>query len=152
MERLHFQILINAPKEIVWDTMLNEKTYRQWTSVFNPISYYKGSWTKGSKISFIGPDPDGKIQGMYSEIAENRKYDFISIKHLGMIKNGQIDLTSEKAKEWASAFENYSFRIINNQTELSIDVDTINEFSDQFNELWPKALHILKTLAEQSVQ
>ena len=43
MEKLHFSISIKAPKEKVWDTMLNDVTYRQWTSVFNPPgSYYEG--------------------------------------------------------------------------------------------------------------
>ncbi|MDQ5893468.1 MAG: hypothetical protein QG640_480, partial [Patescibacteria group bacterium] len=31
MQKIHFSIQINAPKEKVWDTMLGEATYREWT-------------------------------------------------------------------------------------------------------------------------
>ena len=34
MEKLNFKIEINAPKEKVWDTMLNKDTYKAWTEVF----------------------------------------------------------------------------------------------------------------------
>ena len=38
MEKLKFSININAPREKVWDVLLGEKTYPQWTSVFSPDS------------------------------------------------------------------------------------------------------------------
>jgi uncharacterized protein YndB with AHSA1/START domain len=34
MHRLAFSITINAPKEEVWRAMLEDATYRQWTSAF----------------------------------------------------------------------------------------------------------------------
>ena len=55
MQKLHFNIEINAPKEKVWNTMLDDKTYRIGTEPFMPGSYYKGNWDKGSKILFLGP-------------------------------------------------------------------------------------------------
>ena len=65
MKKLHCSIEINAPVKKVWDTMLEDATYRQWTGAFNPGSFYKGSWEKGSKILFLGPDPNtGKEGGM----------------------------------------------------------------------------------------
>lgn len=35
-QKLHFTITINAPKEKVWDTMLQDTTFREWTAPFNP--------------------------------------------------------------------------------------------------------------------
>ena len=99
MDRLHSSIFINAPREKVWDTMLNDVTYREWTTEFNPGSHYKGSWEEGSKILFVGPDENGEgAMGMVSRIKENRKYEFISIEHLGILKDGVEDTTSEEAK------------------------------------------------------
>ena len=34
MTRLTFSTTINAPKELVWRTMLEDETYRKWTSAF----------------------------------------------------------------------------------------------------------------------
>lgn len=45
---------------------------------------------------------------MTSEIAESRKPEFISIKHLGVVLAGKEDTTSEEAKKWAPAYENYT--------------------------------------------
>lgn len=40
MKNLEFKIQINAPIAKVRDTMLSDKGYRDWTSVFNPV----GTW------------------------------------------------------------------------------------------------------------
>jgi hypothetical protein len=87
MQKLHFSTLINAPKDKVWHAMLDDQPYREWTKAFNEGSYYKGSWEKGSKILFLGPDPNtGEEGGMVSRIAENKPYEFISIEHLGIVR------------------------------------------------------------------
>ena len=86
MNTLNFSILINADKEKVWNTMLEDATYRQWTKPFNETSYYEGDWSEGSKIYFLGKDENGQPSGgMMSEIAKNKPFEYISIKHLGII-------------------------------------------------------------------
>jgi hypothetical protein len=150
MQKLHFKTLINAPKEKVWKTMFDDKTYREWTRPFNPGSYYQGDWSKGSKILFLGPDPNtGKEGGMVSRIAENKPYEFISIEHLGIIKDGVEDTTSAEATKWAPAHENYTFNEDNGVTELQVDMDSVEEYEPMFNEMWPRALEKLKELAEK---
>lgn len=39
MKKIEFSIKINAIKEIVWATLWNDTTYRQWTSIFAPHSH-----------------------------------------------------------------------------------------------------------------
>jgi uncharacterized protein YndB with AHSA1/START domain len=70
MQKLHFSVSINTPKEKVWDIMLGDRTYREWTKVFNPSgSYFEGSWDQGSKILFLGTDPEtGKMGGWFLEL------------------------------------------------------------------------------------
>lgn len=151
MQKLHFSIQINAPKKKVWDTMLGDKTYREWTEPFAAGSYYEGSWDKGSKILFLGPSENGKTSGMVSTIAENRPLDFISIKHLGLVSEGVEDTTSAAAKEWSGALENYTFKQTNGTTEVQVDLEgNLNdEFTEMFKGMWPKALEKLKKLAEK---
>ncbi len=151
MQKLHFSIIINAPKEKVWHTMLEDKTYREWTAAFNPGSYYKGDWNKGSKILFLGPDPETGIEGgMVSRIAENKPYEYISIEHLGIVHNGVEDTTSEEAKKWAPAFENYTFKEKDGATEVLVDMDIDEKEAEIFNKMWPDALQRLKAIAERA--
>jgi len=144
MEKLHFKIDIKASKEKVWNTMLDDKTYRIWTEAFAPGSYYKGDWNKGSKILFLAPGEKGEM-GMVSRIKDNRKYEFISIEHLGDVKDGK----EYTGTSWAGALENYTFKENNGKTEVLIDVDSTEDFKELFQGMWPKALQKLKELAER---
>ncbi|MEW5844220.1 MAG: SRPBCC domain-containing protein [Bacteroidota bacterium] len=147
MQKLKFSVLINATRKKVWDIMLNDDTYRKWTEPFGPGSYYKGSWNKGSKILFIAPMEKGDM-GMVSRIKENKPYEYISIEHLGIIQNGKEDTTSDEVKNWAGALENYTFKDRDGKTELLVDMDSNDEYSEMFKDMWPRALQKLKELAE----
>lgn len=150
MQKLNFSIIINSPIEKVWDTMLEDATYREWTKPFNEGSYYKGDWSKGSKMLFLGPDPNtGKEGGMVSRIKENRLHEYISIEHLGIVHDGIEDTASDAVKPWAGSLENYTFKGDGNKTELLVDMDINDEYKDMFNEMWPAALQRLKELAEK---
>lgn len=149
-ETMHFEIMIKAPVQKVWDTMLGQESYKEWTSIFEPTSYYDGSWEKGSKIKFLGASGDG----MLSEIAENIPYQFVSIKHLGEIKNGIEDTTSESVVAWMPAFENYSFSSQDGETQLVIDMEmpsspVTKSMKEMFEGMWPKALLKLKEICEK---
>jgi len=148
MEKLKFSIVINAPKEKVWNTMLEKETYNKWTEAFMPGSYYKGDWGKGSKMLFIGPGENGDM-GMVSRIKENQKYKFISIEHYGVVKDGKEDTSSDEVKAWAGAHENYTFKEKDNSTEVLVDMDTAEEYKEMFEDMWPKALQKLKELSEK---
>lgn len=149
MQKLHFSVVINAPREKVWHAMLDDKPYRQWTKAFGEGGYYKGSWEKGSKILFLGLDPKtGKEAGMVSRIAENKPYEFISIEHLGIVQNGVEDTTSAEAKKWVPAFENYTFKEKEGGTEVLVEMDSEESMAEEFSKMWPEALERLKTLAE----
>lgn len=150
MEKLRTSIVINAPVEKVWNTMLEKDTYEQWTKPFNPTSTFRGDWSEGSKMLFIGTDEQGKdAGGMVSRIAENRPHEYISIEHLGIISNGVEDTESEEATKWAPAHENYAFTEKDGGTEVSIELDINEAEKEVFEEMWAKALAALKELAEK---
>jgi len=151
MQKLHFSIHINGNKEKVWDSMLGDVTYREWTEPFHVGSYYEGDWSEGSKMLFLGPGEDGqKDGGMVSRIKENRKYEFVSVEHLGMVIDGVEDTTSEEVKKWTPSFENYTFTEKDGGTEVSVDMEVANdEFKEMFEGMWPKALLKLKEIVER---
>lgn len=150
MQKLHLSCFINAPREKVWDTMLNDATYRQWTSAFTEGSYYKGDWNEGSKIVFLGPGKDGEGEGgMVSRIKESRLHEFVSVEHLGEVHNGVEIMDGERVQSWKGALENYTFVEKDGGTDLIIEMD-INESEEEFmEEAWEKGLEKLKALAEK---
>ncbi|MGH7493025.1 MAG: SRPBCC domain-containing protein [bacterium] len=151
MQKLHFSIVIKAPKEKVWNTMLAEDSYRAWTDAFMPGSgsYYVGDWSEGSKMLFLAPGETGKTSGMVSRIKTNRRYAYISIEHLGVMQDGVEDTSSAAAKDWAGALENYTFKEKEGTTEVLVDTDTTEEHKEMFQDTWLKALQKLKELVEK---
>jgi len=148
-QKMHFEIVINAPKEKVWHTMLDDMTYREWTKAFSPGGYFEGDWSKGSKMIFLGPDPEtAEVAGMVSRIADNKPYEFLSIEHQGIVKNGIEDTTSDEAKKWALAFENYTFTEKEGNTIVQVDMEMAESEVDIFKGMWPPALQRLKELSE----
>jgi uncharacterized protein YndB with AHSA1/START domain len=148
MNKLHFSIVIDAPVDRVWNTMLDDDTYRQWTEAFTPGSHYVGEWKPGSKILFLGPDEKGRMGGMVSRIKELDPYRFVSIEHVGVVHDGKEDTTSEAVKGWAGALENYTFKQTESGTELLIEMDSHEDYAEMFQDMWPKALRKLKELSE----
>ena len=125
--------------------MLEDATYRQWTSAFCEGSYYDGSWDEGGEIRFLSPGGDGMI----ARIAENQPQQFISIEHRGLIANGVADTESAEAKSIAGARENYTFTEQNGTTTVTVQVDTTAEYAAMFEGMWPRALEQLKALCER---
>lgn len=149
MEKTEYKIIINAPREKVWKTLWNDETYRAWTSAFAPGSHFTTDWKEGSKVLFL----DDKNMGMVSTIVTNRPNEYMSIKHLGIVKDGVEDYDSEESKKWGNSFENYTLKPVNEGTELVVDMSSAGipkEFQDYFAQTWPKALNTLKELAESN--
>jgi uncharacterized protein YndB with AHSA1/START domain len=149
MVPLHFEITIDAQREKVFSTMIDDQHYREWTAEFNPTSHFVGSWEKGAKIEFIGTDKDGTVGGMLGRIKENIPNQFLSIEYLGFIQNGKEITSGDEIEGWAGATENYTFTDKNGKTQLGIDLDSNQEFMSYFTESWPKALDVLKAICER---
>jgi uncharacterized protein YndB with AHSA1/START domain len=148
-EKMHFEITIDAKAEKVYQYMLDDMKYSEWTSVFNPSSHYIGSWEKGSIILFLGTDSDGKTGGMVSRIKENLPDRFVSIEHYGAIKDGSEVFCGKEVDQWAGALENYTFIEAKGTTLLKVDVDVHEDYISYFASTWPEALKKLKEICEK---
>lgn len=144
--KLHFSLQINAPKETVWQTLWDDKTYRMWTSVFSEGSYAVSDWEEGSKILFLNANGDG----MFSTITKQITNEFISFKHLGIVKNNVEQPADEETKKWSGATETYSLKETKGTTTLLVEMDSNDEFKDYFNKTFPKALESVKIIAEKA--
>ena len=145
MTRFRYSITISAPRSTVWQIMLDDETYRQWTTVFAEGSHFEGDWKVDSTIRFLTPEKDG----MLGVIAENRKYEYLSIEHRGHVLKGVDDTESDEVKKWTPAYENYSFTEVDGGTELTVDIDIPSSYEAYFEGVWPKALKAVKELAEK---
>ncbi len=149
MKQLNASIRIHASKERVWQTVTNRDLYQMWTESFSPGSDYEGSWEKGAKILFYGVNEYGEKEGMSSEIADTRPYEYISIRHVGLLLHGKEDNTSEKAKKWTPSYENYSLKEESPDVILfSVEQTVPEEMSGMFTDMWNTGLLKLKEVAE----
>ncbi|SER57929.1 SRPBCC domain-containing protein [Pedobacter rhizosphaerae] len=140
MEKITFTNEIDASVEKVWDTLFGTETYPQWTVVFTEGSAVETDWKKGSKALFT----DGKGNGMVSEIAESIPNEFMSIKHLGELKDGKETFP----EGWEASFENYELKEKAGKTELTVSMDTNKEWKEYFENVWPKAIEKIKEIAQ----
>ena len=152
MEKIQFKKEINASAQKVYETMLglkNKASYEYWTAAFNPTSTYEGSWDNGSKILFVGTDENGKKGGMVSEIVAHQPAEFVSIRHYGFLDGDTEITTGEQVEKWAGGHENYSFQENNGVTTVTVEMDSVDEYLDYFNNTYPKALDKLKEISEK---
>lgn len=145
MINLNYSIKINAPREKVWDVMLSDETYREWTMAFHPGSSFRGTWEEGTKMEFVAPGENGVDEvGMAGMIKENRKPEFLSIEYSIPVPGLEIN------PEGPMGYENYTFKDDNGATDLVIDLLNLpDEFKDMMSDSWPKALDKLKEICER---
>jgi hypothetical protein len=142
MATLQFSIIINAPKEKVWKVLWTDEDYRTWTTPFMEGSYAVSDWNEGSKISFLTPSGDG----MFGVIQTKKNNEQMLFKHLGEVKGGK-----EELKNWEDATEGYHLQETDGITQLNVTLtfDLNPQFEEYFKKTFPKALEIVKELAEK---
>ena len=144
MKTLSFNISINAAPGKIWKVLWDDATYRQWTAEFSEGSHAVSEWKEGSRILFLGPDGGG----MFSEIAKLVPNEHMAFRHLGVVKDGKEQPETDETKSWAGAMETYTLKQNGNATELAVSVDTVDDHAQYFNDTFPKALNVVKTLSE----
>ena len=149
MEKISFQVKINAAKEKVWNCLWDLIYYQTWTSVFAETSTVKtDNWKEGSKILFV----DHSGNGMVSKVLSNKENDTMTFQHLGMIKDGIEDTTSDEMKAWSGATESYHVVEHDGTTTLFASLDSNEQMKDFFSSTFPLALEKVKGLAEGTVK
>jgi hypothetical protein len=146
METLEFKVEIKAPKEIVWEVLWKDETYRQWTAAFCEGTYAISDWNEGSKIHFLSPTGEG----MNSVIESKIDYEYMAFKHLSDLK-GFIEMPiDDAAKEWTGAMETYRLTSSVSGTVLNVTMDCIEKYADYFKNTFPKSMEIIKELSEKN--
>ena len=84
-----------------------------------------------------------------NEIESLTTYVIDEVTSLEGFINGEVDTTSDEVKKWTPSSENYTFTEVEGGTEVTVDVDMTDEYTEQCNAMWPKALAVLKEVAER---
>ncbi|HRH03797.1 MAG TPA: SRPBCC domain-containing protein [Bacteroidia bacterium] len=143
MQTLQFTININASTQKVWKCLWDLENYKKWTSAFIEGSYYKtDSFTEGNMIHLLAPNGEG----MYSLLEKIDAPNYLAFKHLGELKHFEEQINTHAS--WTNAIESYRLLAVENGTLLKVEVDTLEEYVDFMNKLFPLALQKLKKLAE----
>jgi hypothetical protein len=86
---------------------------------------------------------------MVSEIAHIIPFQFVSIRHYGIL-DGENEITEGgEVEKWAGGLENYTFHENNGLTTVTVEIDVAEDYLDYFNTTWPKALNKLKDVVEK---
>jgi uncharacterized protein YndB with AHSA1/START domain len=148
MEHLEYEVVISAPANKVWETMLQKESYKQWVGKSWPGSSYEGKWEQGEKIRFIGPDGGGTL-AEFLEVKPNKR---ILARHIAILgPGGTEDRTSEMAKGWIGTIEGYTFDEHDGKTTLTVSIETTPEWRQMFDDGWPASLEELKRITERQL-
>jgi hypothetical protein len=72
----------------------------------------------------------------------------MSFKHIGNIMKLEEMPLDEETKLWSDSKETYELKEENNQSTLTVNIDTLDNYVGFFNESMPKAMELIKNLSE----
>lgn len=144
MNEMQFQIVIHAPKEKVWDTLWQDKTFRQWAGIIDPGTYMDGALQEGNEVQFISAENGYGVTSLVDKLVPN---EFLLLKHQA---DTQESGSQEREKEWTGGKESYALTERDGTTTLTVAFDIPPQLEEYFAANYPKALERVKILAEKA--
>lgn len=144
MKELEYQIIINRPKEVVWDTLWDDQSFRDWANNIDEGTYLLGDLIEGNEIQFISSVNGYGVTSLVSKLIP---YEYILFKHASDTQNTG---TETRDKQWTGGSESYSLIEKDNQTLLIIRSEIPDELVEYFNNAMPIVLNRIKYLCEYS--
>lgn len=143
-ETLERSIEISASGENIWKALLKEENFRIWASVFKTDSRVETNWKLGSEVRFT----DTHGNGIIGKVMEHDPRQELSIRFERLLKNGQEDLESDKAKKWLGATENFYLNEGQSKSILTVEEEVPIERQAELASKWDLALRKVKEISE----
>lgn len=141
-KKMKFSIEIKASKEKVWNTLWEDKTFRDWANIIDEGTYMVGDMKEGAEVQYISGSSGYGVTSFIEKCISN---EFVLLKHMADTKeNGK----QEREKEWTGGQESYSLTERDGTTTLTVELDAPPEQVATFEDRLPKALRRIKELAE----
>lgn len=142
MKPMQFSIEIHASKFKVWDTLWQDKTFREWAGIIDPGTYMVGELQENSKVQFISAENG---YGVTSKVERVIPGEFLLLKHQADTQGAG---TEEREKEWTGGQESYELVEDNCVTTLTLAADIPLEMEEYFTTAYPRAMQRVKELSE----
>lgn len=143
MKKLQFSTGIKASREEVWNTLWEEKTFRDWANIIDEGTYMVGEMKEGKEVQFISSVSGYGVTSLIEKLVPD---EFVLFRQMtDTMDNGE----QKREKEWAGGRESYSLVEKDGVTTLSIELDVPREQEETFRVRFPKALKRVKVLAEK---
>jgi hypothetical protein len=143
MKKLKFSIEIIAPREKVWNTLWEDKTFRDWARIINEGTYMVGEMKEGSVVQFISSVSGYGVTSLVEKFVPN---EYILFWQKADTKDSG---EREREKEWTGGTESYSLAENDDVITLTVDIDVPPGQEETFKIRYPKALERVKILAEK---
>lgn len=140
---MQFRVEINTSKKRVWDTLWQDKTFRQWAGIIDPETYMSGEFKEGNEVQFISA---ANGYGVTSLVEKLTPGEFLLLRHSA---DTQESGKQKREKEWTGGEESYSLSEKDGTTTLTATFDVPLELEEYFKANYPKALERVKVLAER---
>ena len=139
---MQFSIQIEAPSEKVWQTLWEDKTFRDWGSIIDDGQYMVGELAEGNEVQFISSEG----LGVTSFVEKLIPHEYIAFKQVAdTMDSGK----QEREKEWTGGKESFELAATNGITNLTVNIDIPPGLEEIFQDRFPKALERVKILAEK---
>ncbi len=143
MQKMQFSIEIHASKEMVWEILWQDETFREWASIIDPETYMVGDLKEGNEIQFISAASGYGVTSLVEKLVAD---EFLLLKHRA---DTQEKGKRECEKEWTGGEESYSLTEKDGTTTLTVAFDVPPELEEYFRVNYPKAMERVKVLAER---
>lgn len=143
MREMRFHIEIRAAKGVVWKTLWQDETFRQWAGIIDPGTYMAGELKEGNEVQFISAENG---YGVTSLVEKCVPYEFLLLKHQA---DTQEAGRQEREKEWTGGEESYALAEKGGITTLTVTFGVPPALEEYFAENYPKALEKVRQLSEK---
>ena len=142
MQKMQFSIEIEAPSGKVWQTLWDDKTFRDWGNIIDEGQYMEGVLAEGNEVQFISSEGLG-VTSFVEKLIPN---EYIAFKQVADTMDSGKEV---RDKEWTGGKESFELAETNGITSLTVNIDIPPGLEEIFQDRFPKALERVKTLAEK---
>ena len=143
MKTQNFEIKIKAPQAKVWNTLWEDKTFRDWANFVDEGTYMVGEMKEGNEVQFISSVSGYGVTSLIEKLTPN---EFVLFRHIADTKESG---EQERAKDWTGGTESHSLAEEDGVTTLTVEFDVPSELEETFKVRFPKALERVKLLPEK---
>ena len=142
MKEMQFEIEIHAPREKIWATLWQDRTFREWADLIDAGTYMVGDLEEGSTVQFISVEGYG-VTSLVSALIPDA---YVSFKHQA---DTQDEDSNSRDDQWTGGRESYTLMDDDSATTLTMSFDVPVELEKAMRESYPKALQKVKELSEK---